>query len=373
MNWWISIVFYLWRNSLKRWQEQPLSVLSKLVISCLIGTLGAVMILASSYLGTELERRLSDDESRTVVINEVVSQRQASTAPAGSGTEEAYWRELSDHSLAIYELAANAQLQGSQAQDIRVIAMDDPEARGYPDSLVLLSTVRPPGVLYDLTIQDFRTQAVSALPDPDLTKALRGRETILGSRERLALLMSRGYGKRIILRAKDLARMEKASSVAALLSQVERRQVTAISGLAILKQIDEVRRIQVFVLWAVMIGSSLVLGLVCGALAWMEFREERYLLALIRSFGVGRPTLLFHTLQENALVAVSGVLASFGLIHLAARYIPQGPTNLVWLTHLDPLWQMEGLALIAGAVSGSLLACVPVAIGLRKPLGLILK
>lgn len=55
MSWWIFIHFYLWQNSLRRWWEQPLSLLSKLVIAGLLGILGAVVILGLKDLGERLD------------------------------------------------------------------------------------------------------------------------------------------------------------------------------------------------------------------------------------------------------------------------------------------------------------------------------
>jgi hypothetical protein len=154
---------------------------------------------------------------------------------------------------------------------------------------------------------------------------------------------------------------------------VEQRRVTIRSALPLLLQLREIRSVQRYVLLAVTLGSAVVLGLICGALAWMEFREERYLLALIRSFGVGRLTLLVHAGVENCLVAVSGVLLGLGVLAFTVSRLNLKAMKMVWLSTSDVIGGHNTWLLIGGAVFGGLLSCIPVAIGLRKPLGLVLK
>jgi hypothetical protein len=47
--------------------------------------------------------------------------------------------------------------------------------------------------------------------------------------------------------------------------------------------------------------------------------------------------------------------------------------KLVWLSASDVIGGDGTWLLIGGALFGGLLSCIPVAIGLRKPLGLVLK
>jgi hypothetical protein len=105
----------------------------------------------------------------------------------------------------------------------------------------------------------------------------------------------------------------------------------------------------------------------------MEFREERYLLALIRSFGVGRITLLIHAVVENCLVAVAGVLLGLSMLALAAGRLDLAAMKLGWISASGLFEGRIVWVLVLGALCGGLLSCIPVGIGLRKPLGLVLK
>src|SRR5690606_32497602 len=117
-------------------------------------------------------------------------------------------------------------------------------------------------------------------------------DVILGSAARLLPLLQNGFTRDTILRARSIDSIERAQRVTEVMGSLDGRRVRIQSVLPILRQLEKIRRIQRYVLIGAISGSALVLGLVCGALAAMEFREERYLLALIRSFGVGRVTLL---------------------------------------------------------------------------------
>ena len=77
MSWWIFIHFYLWQNSLRRWWEQPLTLLSKLAVAGLLGLFGAFVILGLKNLGAQLDKRLNDRETLAVLISETVPAEHA--------------------------------------------------------------------------------------------------------------------------------------------------------------------------------------------------------------------------------------------------------------------------------------------------------
>ncbi len=372
MNWWTSIAFYLWRNSIRRWIEQPLGVLSKWAIAALIGMLGAVMISGTTFLGEELERQLASRDALAVTIMEIVPPDQASILFSPDDTEESAWERLAEESLTIYQVAAAARIDGMR--DVAVAALRDPERYGYPDTVILLTTRQPAGTVAIATMDNLRVEALAMPPQGPLMEKMIGKgEILLASARRLAPLLQKGFTRQVLIQAKSLEAIEQAHRVSDALQSIEQRRVTIRSTLPLLLQLREIRSIQGYVLLAVALGTSLVLGLICGALAWMEFREERYLLALIRSFGVGRVTLLVHAVVENCLVAVTGLLLGLVLLTAVVGHADLRAMKLGWLggpglVGGDWVW-----VLVLGAFCGGLLSCIPVGIGLRKPLGLVLK
>jgi hypothetical protein len=372
MNWWTSIAFYLWRNSFRRWIEQPLVVLSKWVIAALIGMLGAVMIAGTNFLGEELERQLASRDALGVSIIEIVPPDQASALFSPDDSEGILWEKLAEESLVIYQVPVSARIDGMR--DVTVGAMRDPERQGYPDTLILLTTRQPAGTMAVATMDTRRVEALAMPPAGPLLEKLVGKgEMLVASVARLAPLLQKGFTRQVLLQAKSLDAIEQIHRVTDVLQFVEQRRVTTRSTLPLLRQLREIRGIQGYVLLSVTLGTALVLGLICGALAWMEFREERYLLSLIRSFGVGRLTLLVHAVVENCLVAVTGVLLGLVLLTLAVNCTDLRAVKLGWLAGSGLVGGEWGWVLVFGAFCGGLLSCVPVGIGLRKPLGLVLK
>jgi hypothetical protein len=219
-----------------------------------------------------------------------------------------------------------------------------------------------------------RVEALAMPPKGELLEKFVAKgELVIGSVKRLSPLMQNGFTRQVLFQAKSIEAIEQAQEVNDTMQAIEHRRVSIRSVLPLLLKLREIRDIQHYVLLAVTIGSALVLGLICGALAWMEFREERYLLALIRSFGVGRVALLVHAVVENCLIAVTGVLLGLGGLAATVSQLDLRAMKLDWLTTQLLFGGGTAWVLMLGGLFGGLLSCVPVGIGLRKPLGLLLK
>ncbi len=370
MTWWISILFYLWQNSLRRWWEQPLSLLSKLVISGLLGLLGAVVILGMKHLGDQLNQRLNDREILAVVVTEIVPRDSAPGRLLPGGSPDEPWEDFADDVVAF--LIAGAYAETDSGERIAIWASEEMEAHGMIDDFYLLTPRPPEGVLVGFSINEHSSEAITRAPTPDMEFLMNRRGALIGGIDRLAPVLGNGFTKTSVMRARSVGDIARIHEVVDLLT-IEGRRTMAQSNLAILRELEKVRDIQLQSLLWITIGSSVVLGLVFGSLAWMEFREERYLLALLRCFGVGRWTLLGHSVVENVLLAVGGVLLGFGALHLVVNNLDLAALQITWLGSLDSLYEIEGRMLVAGAAAGGLLSCIPIGIGLRKPLGLVLK
>ncbi len=368
MNWLISIHFYLWRNSLRRWFEQPLSLLSKLVVSGLLGALGATVILGVKELGEQLDERLRDREVLTAVISDFVDEQDA----VSRLTEESrnHWDVLEGEIATFYQAGGFAD--SDYLRNILVTAVDDMERLGLVDDFYLVSETLEVGEKVEFSIRDFRSEATVMRPTEDMRVVLLGRPTVLGSVRRLAALLVQGFSETVVLRAASVDVLRQASGIVEALSKMDQRKIRMQSNLKILEEIERIRVIQTQALLGVTLGASLVLGLVFGSLAWMEFREERYLLALIRSFGVGSLSLLAHSLVENTILAVGGVSLGFLALAASTRAMNVSALNMQWLLEADGLFAGDGFPLLVGAALGGVLSGIPIAIGLRRPLGLVL-
>ncbi len=370
MNWLIFIHSYLWRNSIRRWIEQPLSLLSKLVVAALLGVFGAFVILGLQELGRQLDQRLTDREALTAIITEAFDERNAMTRLDSDEWKGANWDRVPGEVNQYFSAAAVANV-GAQ-RNLSVIGIADIEKVGLVDDFYLVAKRFKVGTVVEFEISGRISEAQVIRPTEEMGALLNGREAILADTARLMFLLTRGYSQTTVLRAASLDALEQADKIVSALRKVEDRQIFIRSNLLILQELRKIRAIQRQALVWVTIFSGGILGLVFGSLAWMEFREERYLMALIRSFGVSRGSLLVHASIENVILAVAGVLLGFGGLSLAANGIDLNALDLGWLRGIGSLAYGDGWPLIAGAALGGVLAGVPVAIGLRKPLGLVL-
>lgn len=372
MTWWTSIVSYLWRNSLRRWCEQPLGVISKIVVAALVGGLGAGMMVAMAYIGSEINEQLMSRDAMKVQIREYVTPALSAMVLEDSEEEEEGWRSLSRECLVLYRVSALVATDGRNRAPFYLVR--DPEAMGYPDTLVYVTSRLPEGLMVTASFRDIQAEALVLPANEQLAGHMpAGDEMLLGGLERFRPLLGRGFTAELTMRASSVEDMAQADKVVRIMNTQDGRQIQMWSALPLLIKLSEVRAMQGYIAIISMVGSALTLGLTFGALAWMEFREERYLLSLVRSFGVGRRMLFCHAMLENCLVAVLGTLLGVGALAGLGSILNDGIVNFKWmeLSHL-----MDGAImgiLICGALLGGVLSSIPVAIGLRRPLGLTLK
>jgi len=225
MTWWTSIAFYLWRNSFRRWIEQPLGVLSKLAIASLIGMFGSVMIAGASYLGDELGRQLASRDALAVTLLEMVPGDQANAMLAPEDSEEGAWESLAGESLTFYQVSAVARIDGTR--DVSVFALRDLELHGYPDTLVLLTHRQPAGTMVVGQIDTLRFEALAMPPAGALVEKVVGKgEVLIGSVARFSPMLQRGFTRQVVLQAKSLEAIEQAQRVTEVMQSVEQRRVT---------------------------------------------------------------------------------------------------------------------------------------------------
>ncbi len=147
------------------------------------------------------------------------------------------------------------------------------------------------------------------------------------------------------------------------------------SALPLLQELERLqdRQQQWRILLAGLLG--LALALVYGAIAVLEFRQNLFIGALLRSLGAPGHFLYLRQWGENALVANA---AALGAILVVASLHAQifgalgFPSTVLSLKDANPYWSSE-IALILLCVNvGAFLSSLPVAVGLRRPVGAIL-
>lgn len=368
MKLWISIYCYLWRNTFKRWVENPLPLLSKVTVSFLISLMGALVILGVERLGMELEKRLKDREALKVVVTEDVTKEWVGDYMDPSAIADEIWEDLGCEASIFLKAPMFADVVDGER--VPVWALTQMEAVQMDDDLYYVSPSDVEGAIREVKVSDWTMEAQVRRPIGDLGVVMYERGGLLGSLERMRPLLKRGFTKVVVMHARDVDVLQKIHHVVTAMSRVEGKRLTVQSHLAILQEIAKVSRLQANALVGVTLVSSLILGLVYGSLVWMEFLEGRYLMSLIRSFGVNAKMLLIHAVIENCVLSVTGVMVSLWLLKIG-----------IWSLNLEKFGISKGQSvdlsgqgiLLIGALLGGIFSCIPIGIGLRKPIGLVLK
>ena len=120
---------------------------------------------------------------------------------------------------------------------------------------------------------------------------------------------------------------------------------------------------------------GLAVALVFGAIAVLEFRQNAYVSALLRSFGAPGKALYIRQWIENAVLANLAALSAILILasfHSELFALLGFPRDLLNLKTANPYFSWEIALVLVWVNVGAFLSSLSVAIGLKKPVGEIL-
>jgi len=120
---------------------------------------------------------------------------------------------------------------------------------------------------------------------------------------------------------------------------------------------------------------GLTLSLVYGAIAILEFRQNLFVSALLRSFGAPRQFLYWRHLVENGVLANLAALAAVALVaavHVTLFSTLGFPRAVLDFSAGNPYTSTAVVSILFWVNMGAILSSIPIAIGLRQPVGGIL-
>lgn len=152
----------------------------------------------------------------------------------------------------------------------------------------------------------------------------------------------------------------------------EGRPTSLQSSIEVLDQLSQLDLIHNKIRHIIILFSGGMLALIIGSISWLELRQEIYLISLLRSFGVGKTIIIFHQFFENLMIIGTGVLIS---LYSWNKVYSSLTKSLPTLTSSDSVTilpaDIQTLALFS--LIGAILSSLPVVIGIRKQIGLILQ
>lgn len=376
MKSWILTSSYLWKDTWKRWFEQPGSVLARSLVTLIMVFLSVVFLVAMRVQVERLRAEVSKFGLDNMLVVETVSPRDLiQQAPEGR------FRKLNESGklLTVKKLISSAK--SGTGERYGVVSYDDYDMSGLVQYLrfgydvFILSEKKPQGLVVDLELDGNQVRAVVLKPDDVAAQLLQG-DTVFVPSSQVQELESRGFSKVYYLqRAKGAPSIESLTSAVRQMVKLDGYGKVDIRSASALKaKLSKMEEQQ----GAMRLGMAFALGgavaLIYGTLSVLEFRQSMYVSALLRSFGVSRMFLGVRTLIENVII-VNAV--AFGLVYaLSAFHEPLFKLlRLKISTDVDAsayFWSHETLWVFMAANVGVLMSCLPVFWAMRKEVGDVL-
>jgi len=383
MKAWTLIAFYLWKDIWSRWFETPGGVLSRLLVAFLLALLMLMLHAAFVLSARSIEEKINRLGVRTLLVTRTISGPEIE---AGSLDLPQILAPLAAHGELLSLKQAGVAAEDEFGQTCSVAAFGDGLISALAPSLAglglrdayLVTDELPQAMPVRVEIDGVGMDAVTATP-PAWLAALGSRGRVILVPEALAApWLERGHLEMALYlgNADATAGLPAVSLAVRQLLRIEgvqNAQITSPEGL--IAELDELRGAQRRWLGGFGVSGGLVVALVFGSIAVLEYRQNRYIVALLRSFGTPRTLLLGRYLLEALLiVAVAAVLArSAAMAAHAPLFARAGiEPGLLDLGILDPyhwpaVWrELRWLGL------GVILSILPIALALRTPVGRVL-
>ncbi len=374
------IVSYLWKDTWKRWLEQPSSPLARLFVTGLLVLVATVILVAFHLMERSLRERLERFGLNTVLVRESVSTESKELILYGIGPDRMAPLAESGKKLRLRQLLVRAQTEWqnnlivfSYPQEALPVLAEFLSPR---TPVICLSETLPEDALVRATIGRQTTVArvqrpqgwIRPLVIDDLLLVPQG---MLSDEERL------GYIDTTIFQRNDSGPpVSKIVAAVQGLFGMERRSPPQIqSALGLIRDLEDLKERQMQ--WRNILAGILgvALSLVYGAIAVLEFRQNLYVSALLRSFGTPPQFLYWRHWVENALLANVAAIAAIGLVGLLHRTLfgTLGfPRAVLDFSGGNPYLSAEMLIILCWVNLGGFLSSLPIALGLKQPVGTIL-
>ena len=374
------IASYLWKDTWKRWFEQPSSPLARLFVTGLLVLVATVILVAFHLLERSLRERLERFGLNTVLVRETVAADSKELITAGEAPDRLEPLRESGKKLRVRQLFIRGQTEWQNSLIVFTYPSDSmsllTDYLSADTPVICFSETLPEDALVKVTVA--RQSLVAQIRRPEgwlrplvTDDMLLVPHGLLSDEERLGYIDTT-----VFQRDPDAMPIAKIVSAVNSLYLAERRTPPQIqSALALIREWEKLKERQAQ--WRNILAGvlGLTLSLVYGAIAILEFRQNLYVSALLRSFGAPPRYLYFRHLFENALLAnVAACVAIFSL-ELLHRTIfgTLGFSRVVLdLRTGNPYLSPEMLVILVWVNIGAFLSSLPVAFGLRQRVGQIL-
>lgn len=376
MKYWISITFYLWKNIWNRWFESPLSALSKIILTFLLTVLAFSIVGALRHTEQLLEEKLGEQDVLTAIITLSPTEEKGSVHLNNSLHRETAIKKIAQENATI-DYVRRSYYTAETAENVRLpIITFWSEPSFWEEEYGEFS--RPENFLFSredsapqiATINNIPF-SLNKLPFPQVLGNVRGQDQIIClPYMRGELLLTNGFTEFLLIQAPSVESLKDSLNRIEAYLLAERMRYTLTSSMGILTDLLKFMDIQQYVRLILLSLLIIIIAIVLGNQALLEFREQQYHFALLRSFGVPHFLITMMDLLEKILLSGIGFLLAVYLLPLGINLAKE---KIESSNPLNILLEREDYYLIGGGILiGILFSWLFISFTSKKKIGLVL-
>lgn len=377
----ILITSYLWKDTWKRWSEQPGSPLARLFVTGLLVMVATVILVAFQMIERSLRDRLDRFGLDTLLVRESVTPGSPVYFPQGDAPDSLALLASNGRKLRLRQLFVRGR---TEFQENNLLVFSYP-----PQALPMMAGLLSPDTSVICLSDDLPERAKVRVQIGHRSmpaKVARPQSWMRGMASETVLLVPQGWlaederlgwiDTTVFQRHADAPPMDRIITAVNQLAALDQRPPPQIqSALPLLRDLDELklRQLQWEGLLAALLGAAV--ALIYGSIAVLEFRQNLYVGALLRSFGAPRVLLYLKYWLENILLVNLAAIMAVIVAALLHSIIFQGlglPGEALNSGGNNPYLSGAVLSIFLWINVGAALSSLPIAFGLRQPVGEIL-
>jgi hypothetical protein len=379
MKSWTLIVSYLWKDTFSRWLEQPGSPLARWFITTILVAVAAAIMVSLDFLENQVRERMEQFGMNTLLVRETITFSDPELVTSGQRDNRLAPLAVNGSLLRLRQLFVRGKTEWQNDLLVLTYSPSPPtsitQLLSTETPLLCLSTSLPENVLVQVTVNRRSGLAITRHPNSQF-RPLSSKPLLLVPQGWLPEEERLGHVETVLFfRDPGSPPMPKIVDAVQQLYATENRAVQIQSPLHFIQSWEALKKIQrrCRAMLAGVLG--LALALIYGVISVMEFRQNIFLSALLRSFGVSSFWLWSRQWLESTLLANAAAATALGLLFLFQDHLfntMRLTDEAVPLLAFEATFGTEILMILAWVNLGALFSSIPVAIGLQRPIGKIL-
>lgn len=369
----LQTILFLFEDILRRWIENPLSVLAKCTITIVLVTISSIILISFYVSESSIETRIREFGGNNVVIREYTST--AGKYLKAYSTADFVLKRNDVKQFSVISVPAVARTEfGTSAQIFTSPIATKDHALG--PAATLYSDTYPAGVESFVQAFDNRIPVVTRASPDWLKRIATGdiiflpyalcREAVVRDYETITVLQVAGGPE---------AAVALANSIEQLIQLENRQRTRVLSPEALLQELERVRANQSLWQWAIVLGMGSAMAIILSVISLLEYKQWEFYAALLRSLGMHSAFIYFRYVVDALIpTVIAGGATLYTVAALAGIILPSIGVDAVNLKDLN-IYQFineEGSFLLAFLAIGATVGSLPVAVLLRKPIGKVM-